>query len=357
LRTLRNGLALALALTCSVMAGDVVAQEPERAPKIGKPIPAPPRPMEPLPPAMIDDTLAIAGEDIDARMKNTRMTVEVMVNGSGPYRFLVDSGADTSVVGLRIAQNLQLPLAAPVRLHGMTGSAVVARVKVDELQLGSSRVHNLELPALREYDLGGEGMIGIDSLVEQRLMMDFEKRTIKSEDARQPAQMLDGEIVVRARRQRGQLILTQVRAAGLPLEAVVDTGSEITIGNIKLRDKLIKGNRDKFVTVEATGVTGVTIPLQIARIGELRLGSVTLKNVPIAFADAPPFTVFGLADEPALLLGTDLLETFRRVSLDFRSRKVRFQLRKCGTQGILISTQPTSITRLSSGDKAEVCRR
>ncbi len=62
-------------------------------------------------------------------------------------------------------------------------------------------------------------------------------------------------------------------------------------------------------------------------------------------------------DEPALLLGTDLLETFRRVSLDFRSRKVRFQLRKCGTTGILISTQPTSITRLSSGDKSEVCKR
>lgn len=357
MRLLRPSLALALALTCSVIAGDVIAQEPPRAPKIGKPVPTPPRPMAPLPPAEIDDALAIAGEDIDARMKNTRMTVEVMVNGRGPYRFLVDSGADTSVVGLRIAQNLQLPQTTPVTLHGMTGSAVVARVKVDELQLGSSKVHDLELPALREIDLGGEGMIGIDALVEQRLMMDFEKRLIKSEDARQPAQLLDGEIVVKARRQGGQLILTQVRAAGLPLEAVVDTGSEITIGNLKLRDKLIKGHEDKFVTIEATGVTGITIPLQIARVGELRLGSVTLKNVPIAFADAPPFTVFGLEDEPALLLGTDLLETFRRVSLDFRARKVRFQLRKCGTTGILISTQPTSITRLSSGDKAEVCKR
>ena len=313
--------------------------------------------MPPLPPAVIDDTLAIGGEDIDARKVNTRMTVEVKVNGRGPYRFLVDSGADTSVVGLRIARELQLPLARPVMLHGMTGSAVVQRVKVDQLQLGSSLIHELELPALKEADLGGEGMIGIDALVEQRLLMDFEKKLIKSEDASQPAQMMDGEIVVRARRQRGQLILTQVRAAGLPLEAVVDTGSEITIGNLKLRDKLIKGNKDKFLTVAATGVTGTTIELQIARIGVLKLGSVTFKNVPIAFADAPPFTVFGLTEEPALLLGTDLLEAFRRVSLDFRSRKVRFQLRKCGTAGILIGTQPTSITRLSSEDKGAVCRR
>ena len=355
MRRSRGSLLLALALTFSAMAGD--ALNAAQAPKIRKPVPTPPTPMAPLPPAVLDDTLAIGGEDIDARKIRTRMTVEVLVNGRGPYRFLVDSGADTSVVGLRIARDLQLPLARPVTLHGMTGSAIVDRVHVEELRLGTSRIHGLELPALKEVDLGGEGMIGIDALVEQRLMMDFEKRVIKSEDARQPAQLLDGEIVVKARRQRGQLILTQVRAAGLPLEAVVDTGSEITIGNIKLRDKLIKGHQDKFVTVEATGVTGITIPLQIARVGELKLGSVTLKNVPIAFADAPPFTVFGLEKEPALLLGTDLLDTFRRVSLDFRARKVRFQLRKCGTTGILISTQPTSITRLSSGDKAEVCKR
>ncbi|MDP9422024.1 MAG: retroviral-like aspartic protease family protein [Pseudomonadota bacterium] len=347
-------LACISALALSALSGDIAAAQ---KPKIGKPIPTQPRPMPPLPPAVLDDTLAIGGEDINSRLVNTRMTVEVKVNGRGPYRFLVDSGADTSVVGLRIARDLQLPLGTPVTLHGMTASAIVNRVKVDQLQLGSSTIHELELPALKEQDLGGEGMIGIDALVEQRLMMDFEKRVIKAEDARQPAQLLDGEIVVRARRQRGQLILTQVRAAGLPLEAVVDTGSEITIGNLKLRDKLIKGNRDKFVTIAATGVTGVTIDLQVARIGELKLGSVTLKNVPIAFADAPPFTVFGLEDEPALLLGTDLLETFRRVSLDFRSRKVRFQLRKCGTSGILINTQPTSITRLSSGDNAAVCRR
>jgi hypothetical protein len=71
----------------------------------------------------------------------------------------------------------------------------------------------------------------------------------------------------------------------------------------------------------------------------------------------PPFHVFGLSKEPALLLGTDLLDTFRRVSLDFRARKVRFQLRKCGSTGIVISTDPSAFTRISSGDDGEVCRR
>jgi predicted aspartyl protease len=354
--TRRWSLVLALALTFSAVAGDVVDAAPTS--RIRKPTPTPPSEMPPLPPAVIDNTLAIGGEDINARKIRTRMTVEVRVNGRGPYRFLVDSGADSSVVGLRIARDLQLPVGTPVNLHGMTASAQVDRVMVAELSLGQSKIRNLELPALLEGDMGGEGMVGIDALVEQRLMMDFETRVIKVEDARVPVKWLDGEIVVTARRRRGQLILTEVRAAGLPLDAVIDTGSEITIGNLALRDKLIGGNRESFTTIPVTGVTGVTVNLQIARIGELQLGSVTLRDVPIAFADVPPFKVFGLSNEPALLLGTDLLETFRRVSLDFRARKVRFQLKKCGSTDITISTSSTFwSTRLSSGDNDEVCRR
>jgi hypothetical protein len=313
--------------------------------------------MPPLPPADIDNSLSVEGDEIEARKVETRLSVEVRVNGRGPYQFVVDSGADTSVVGLRIARELQLPLGTPVVLNNMTDRNIVDRVKVDELTLGPTTIRDLELPALREHDLGGAGMIGIDALARQRLMMDFEKRSIKVEDASKPVKSFPGEIVVVARLRRGQLILTQVKAGGLSLEAVIDTGSQITIGNLALRDKLVRRRRDKLQTVVATGVTGKTIELQLARIAELRLGSVTLVNVPMAFADVPPFKVFGLSDRPALLLGTDLLEIFRRVSLDFRSRKVRFQLRRCATQFVAISTSSSSYTRLSSTGAAEVCGR
>ena len=328
-----------------------------QAPKLGKPRPAPSTPSQilPLPPATIDNGLAVGGEDVKARKIETRLSVDVLVNGRGPYRFIVDSGADTSAVGVRVAQNLQLPLGTPVTVNGMTDRNIVDRVKVDALTVGPSTIRNLQLPALQEYDLGGDGMVGIDALVEQRLLMDFEKKLIKVEDARIPERRLDDEIVIVARRQRGQLILTHVMAAGLPLDAVIDTGSEITIGNVALRDKLLRKNRDKFVTVPVTGVTGKTIDLQLAVIGELQLGSVVLHDVPMAFADVPPFEMFGISKEPALLLGTDILEKFRRISLDFRARKVRFQLRKC-SQYISLNTSPEVATRISTPDSA-VCTR
>lgn len=329
-------------------------------PKISKPKPVPadrPPNVLPLPPAYFDPSLAVGGEDLKARKSESRLSVQVFVNGSGPYHFIVDSGADTSVVGMRIANSLQLPLGTPAILNAMTARNIVDRVKVAQLTIGTSTFKDLQLPALLESDLGGEGMIGIDALVEQRLMMDFERKLIKVEDARIPWKRIPGEIVVVARRQRGQLILTEVRAAGVPLDAVIDTGSEITIGNLALRDKLIKRNRDKFITVPVTGVTGETAKLQLAKIGELQLGPVTLHDVPMAFADVPPFKAFGLADEPALLLGTDLLESFRRISLDFRARKVRFQLRRCKSQGIIIGTAPDAFTRISSTGTPDVCGR
>ncbi len=328
-----------------------------QAPRIGKPRPAPPTPPDipPLPPAQFDNQLAVGGEDVKARKVDTRLSVDVHVNGRGPYRFIVDSGADTSVVGLRIARDLQLPLATPAILNGMTSRNIVDRVKVDRLSVGSNTIGSVDLPALREVDVGGDGIIGIDALVQQRLMMDFEKHLIKVEDARVPERHEPGDIVVTARRLRGQLILTHVKAAGYDLDAVIDTGSEITIGNLALRDKLIRGNRDKFLTVDVIGVTGETVKLLVARIGELQLGPVTLRDVPMAFQDVPPFKMFGLANQPALLLGTDLLDTFRRISLDFRARKVRFQLRRC-EDSVVISTDPDNFSRLST-NVGEVCRR
>lgn len=343
-RTARRAAALVLAWMLAVGAGAPATADP-----------APPERVDPaqakmraLPPAEIDDTLAIGGTEIDGRKVASRMTVQVKVNGTGPYKFVVDSGADSSVVGERIAASLRLPAGRRTILNSITDSQLVDRVLVDELQLGPTRVTDLEVPVLRERDLGAEGMLGLDALVEQRLMLDFEKRLITVDDGRTPLPRYDDMIVVTARLRRGQLILTQVSADRQKLEAVVDTGSEITIGNSALRDRLMLRNPKQFTEVEVTGVTGTTTKLKIAFVDRLKIGGVTLQNVPVAFADIPPFQVFGLDKRPSLLLGTDMMENFRKVSLDFRERKVRFQLKKCAPTGIMLRTSARLASRLST---------
>ena len=234
---------------------------------------------------------------------------------------------------------------------GVTRDAGVAYA--DELRLGLTVFRGLELPMLKEIDIGAEGMIGLDALVEQRLMLDFDERVITVDDADSPLPRFDGEIVVTARLSRGQLILTEVEANGEEVEAVIDTGTEITIGNSALRD-MLRARSDKDSTLTIIGVTGVEAEIQFAKIARIKLGPVLFQNVAIAFADVPPFAVFGLDEKPALLLGTDLMEQFRKVSLDFHERKVRFQLRKCKTNTVRIRTAPSYASRLSA-DRPSAC--
>jgi predicted aspartyl protease len=292
-----------------------------------------------LPPAEFDEDLKIGGDDIEARKTRSRMTVEVNINGTGPHKFVVDSGADTSVVGTKLARQLELPEGRPVLLHAMTESTVVDRALVDTLELGPSTVKDLELPVLDEGDIGGDGMIGLDALVELRLMLDFDERVITVEDRyEEPANFGRHEIIVTGRLRRGQLILTEVKAQGRRVDAIIDTGTEVTIGNLALKEELIRRGRRDGQTFDIIGVTGAEAEVEFAIVKSLQLGPIIFNNVPIAFADVPPFEVFGINDKPSLLLGTDLMETFRRVSLDFEARKVRFQLKKCGPQVTRVRT-------------------
>lgn len=282
-----------------------------------------------IPPATIDNTLEITGETVRAREIETRLSVPVLVNGQGPFRFIVDSGADRSVVGAALARRLGLPVRGEALLQGMAGSSMVQTVRIDTLSLGRTTIPGIVAPALAEADLGAEGILGIDALAEQRLRLDFAAKSITVEDARRPEPYADGAIVVTARRRKGQLILTELDVGIGRIYAVIDTGAQVTMGNAALRARVFAGHTPPPVTVvELTSVTGQKLSADLIVFPLIRIGGLTLTNVPVAFADAPPFRLFGLARDPAMLIGTDVLGVFRRVSLDFRRRKVRFVLRR-----------------------------
>ncbi len=109
----RSGLLIALALACAGPGLSIPAHA-QTAPGAATPPDKPATVLPPLPPAVIDNGLTVAGEDIAARKVESRMTVAVRIEGHGPYRFVVDSGADTSVLGTDIARSLRLPAVEPM---------------------------------------------------------------------------------------------------------------------------------------------------------------------------------------------------------------------------------------------------
>lgn len=304
-----------MSLLALFAAAATAIQSPELPPKI--------------PPATIDNSLEITGESLEARERRSRLFIDVRVNGKGPFSFLVDSGADRSVIGSVLAERLALPIEDSVLLRSMAGVTEVSTVYIETLGLGSSLIDGIKAPALPEKHIGADGIIGIDALADQRLLLDFDARTVTIQDSRRAVVHEDGEIVVTARRRKGQLILTQASIDGVQTYAVIDTGSEITVGNIAMLARVSRGRRPlPLVPLDMISVTGAPFTAQLALVPELRIGGIVMKNVQVAFTDAPPFELFGLESRPALLLGTDLLRSFRRLSLDFRNRKVRFTLRR-----------------------------
>ena len=253
-----------------------------------------------------------------------RMTVPVRIGEAGPFPFVIDTGAQNTVVSTALAERLALRPAGRATVVGVAGTQSVATVEIDEIGLGRRTFNGLIAPLLDQRDLGADGMIGLDSLQDQRVLIDFTTNLIAIDEARNLGGNRGFEIVVRARRRSGQLILTHARLDGVAVDVVIDTGADSTIGNRALQRAL--AHKGAPLGGELYSVTGQRLAAQVGLAERLSFGGVHLNNVAIAYADAPPFAVLGLDRKPAILLGMRELRGFRRVAIDFKTRKVLFDL-------------------------------
>lgn len=259
-----------------------------------------------------------------------RMTVPVMINGQGPFDFVVDTGADRTVISEELAERLNLPQSGTATLHAMGGSAKVKLVSIKTVQVSTNIAKRVEAAALPRRNVGADGLLGIDSLKNQRIVMNFQSNTMRVEPASVPEEAvpLDSDlIIVTAKTRLGQLVMVDADANGQKIWVVVDTGAQNSIANSRLRALLVKRVPETEIkSISMVDVLGRTTPAEYTVVSKLRIGGVSMGNAAIAFADAHPFKLFGLLRKPSMLLGVESLRSFRRVSVDFATRKVKFLL-------------------------------
>lgn len=260
--------------------------------------------------------------------RTERMTVPVSVAGTGPYPFIVDTGAERTVIARDLARKLGLDAGRTAVMHSMTEVSSVETVVIPSLQVSSQKVTDIHAPALARVDLGAAGMLGVDSLQDHRVVLDFKEGTMTvSPSAKREPRWKGDEIVVTARRRFGQLILADAKIDGDKVYVIVDTGAQLSVGNAALRRKLLgRAPKDPNKMVEMRSVTGGSMFAEWSVIDSISIGGLDVNDLPVAFADAHPFKKLGLEKKPALLLGMDALRLFDRVSVDFASKKVRFLL-------------------------------
>ncbi|MBV8682099.1 MAG: aspartyl protease family protein [Caulobacteraceae bacterium] len=252
-----------------------------------------------------------------------RMTAPLVVNDRGPYAFVVDTGANQSVISAELATHLGLPLGPSAPLNGVAGVQTTPTTTAS-LGLGRRARRPTKLFVLPQASIGGDGMLGLDGLDKQTLVLDFRHRTLTVEpgggrgvEAR--------SIVMHATRRDGQLTLIDAALSDIEITAFIDSGAQNTIGNRKLQ-KMAELRSPTSVWAEApiVSVTGQTIEGDLADLPHLRIGGMKLPHWKVAFSDLHTFQMWGLVDRPAILLGIDVLSRFERVALDFDRNEVRF---------------------------------
>lgn len=215
------------------------------------------------------------------------IVVPVWIDGRGPYRFLLDTGSTLSVVSQSLADRLSLRPVARTALTTVGGIEMRLVVQFAEIRLGGVGHSGLLASVANDAELamaspGLDGILGQDFFATYNFTVDYERRRLvwdhlsadpqwpdRSGTIRLPLVPRDGRFIVRLPQPDGEE----------ELELVPDTGaSTFVLFSGSGRPASPREWSDAAVTI--SGLTG-SQPARYSRLRELRIGSLTLRNIPV----------------------------------------------------------------------------
>lgn len=153
--------------------------------------------------------------------------VPVCLNGLGPFPFLVDTAASSTILDSGLARQLRMVARDRVVLETPAGNLAVSRGQVPRVALGAKAKMGLEvlwmdLSVLRSRHPEIRGVLGQNFLSFFNFMLSYREQQIKFDDDRSLQSSLRG-LAVPVRRSAGRLL---VRAATPPMGLVLDSGAQ-----------------------------------------------------------------------------------------------------------------------------------
>jgi predicted aspartyl protease len=252
-----------------------------------------------------------------------RIVVAVFIDGKGPFRFLVDTGADGSLVSAALATTLGLlpNRMGNERVEGTTGTEQLPCVTIDSLRVGSIVRHDVRMPVSSSHVMSGlDGILGLAGFGDVRVVVDFRRNRVIIEASSRglPQNFLD----IQAHRTPGGLLVIPARVGDIPVAAVIDTGATGTLGNTALRKALL---REAAASAAGTQIYGVTRQVSsggVAVSPTIYLGPAVIQNLGVVYSDIPIFRIWHLDSQPALIIGMNALGAVDALVLDYPRAQV-----------------------------------
>jgi predicted aspartyl protease len=263
------------------------------------------------------------------------LTVEVRIDGAGPFQFVVDTGADRTVISEEVAASLGLQRGRRVMLNGVVRSLAADTALVSNFAVGSVVRKNLELPVLPLALLQADGYLGLDTLDGLRVTFDFRNHALEIGKAHSrfassssPFQFGSNDARVLAEGSSGHLRAVDCYVGGVPAPAFIDSGAEVSIGNTPLLDALLARHptRLDLGTVQVIGITGGQASGRLTMIDKIQLQRLQFTHCALVIVDLHVFDIWGLSNKPALLIGMNYLRQFASVAIDYGLKEIRFDL-------------------------------
>jgi predicted aspartyl protease len=261
------------------------------------------------------------------RDKIGRIWAPVMINGQGPFRLVLDTGASRSGITAQVADTLRIPpdTSRPVLLRGVTGSIAVPTIRVDSFAVGDVILTPATLPIVTDALGGAEGVLGTEGFADKRLYIDFKHDLITITHSRGERVRADFVVIPLERSFTGLLVIyTQV--AGVRVQAIIDTGGQATIGNEAMRVALVRRHAQGTLT-PVTDVTTTTQNGESFPSPPIEVGSIQIRGARITYGDMHIFEHWHMTKEPALLIGMDVLGLLDVFVIDYRRHELQLRTR------------------------------
>lgn len=259
-----------------------------------------------------------------------RVVAPVLVNGTGPYMFIVDTGASRSAVSPRLAQLLGLvpSMDAMMTVQGVTGGEAVPSVSIAQFEAGEIKLSNVQLPVLASHVFAdADGILGVEGLEDMSMLVDFQ--TDRLAITRSRPKRLDGtwmRIPVKLR--FGRLMIADATIGRKKVRAVIDTGAQRTLGNLPLMRllDLEQASLEPGTDTHVFGTTSAQHPADSIPSPVIRLGQTGIRRLNVTFADLNVFRIWNLENEPALVIGMDVLGTTKALLFDYKRRELLIRI-------------------------------
>lgn len=255
--------------------------------------------------------------------RSGRVVAAVMLDGKGPFRFLLDSAADASMISPRLIRLLGLHLTQDevVRVVGATGAQELPWVNISRLQVGAVVRTDVRMPIVDGAVLQGlDGILGMAGLSAEHVEVDFAHNRVWIDNSAVHA--AKGFLVIPAARALGGLLQVRALIGGIPVAAVIDTGASNTLGNAALRAALLRQMPGAASPARVFGVTRQIAPGGAIRSPTIALGPIAIQHLHIVYTHVAIFKVWDLESRPAAIIGMDVLGSVGALVLDYGQSRI-----------------------------------